>query len=133
MIVSDLARIGVALSMLLVWTVLVDCLLSTLILSVFGSFFEAAKNAAVPNITGDRVFVAGCSLFFSRFLLMALGAALESDAATVDIRRPSWSMPDPPVDCVCLLSVVSTRGRDQKFPLRLQRLTLRRTPSQLSD
>ena len=79
MIVSDLARIGVALSMLLVrrpedlWI----AYLSILILSIFGTFFEAAKNAAVPNITGDRDLLAGNALMFSsRFLLMALGAAL---------------------------------------------------------
>ena len=79
MIVSDLARIGVAFSMLLVrrpedlWIAYI----STLILSVFGAFFEAAKNAAVPNITGDRDLLPGNALMFSsRFLLMALGAAL---------------------------------------------------------
>lgn len=79
MIVSDIARIGVALSMLLVrrpedlWIAYT----STLILSFFGAFFEAAKNAAVPNITGDRDLLAGNALMFSsRFLLMAFGAAL---------------------------------------------------------
>jgi hypothetical protein len=79
MIVSDIARIGVALSMLLVrrpedlWIAYT----SSLILSFFGAFFEAAKNAAVPNITGDRDLLAGNALMFSsRFLLMAFGAAL---------------------------------------------------------
>ena len=56
MIVSDIARILVALSMLLVrrpedlWIAYV----STVVLSFFGAFFEAAKNAAVPNIAGER-------------------------------------------------------------------------------
>jgi MFS family permease len=47
------------------------------LLSFFGAFFEAAKNAAVPNITGERDLLAGNALMFSsRFLLMSLGAAL---------------------------------------------------------
>ena len=79
MIVSDLARIVVALSMLLVrrpehlWIAYA----STVLLSFFGAFFEAAKNAAVPNIAGERDLLAGNALMFSsRFLLMAFGAAL---------------------------------------------------------
>jgi len=79
MIVSDLARILVALSMLLVRTPedLWIAYASTVALSFFGAFFEAAKNAAVPNITGDRDLLAGNALMFSsRFLLMAFGAAL---------------------------------------------------------
>lgn len=79
MIVSDVARIFVALSMLLVrrpedlWIAYT----STVVLSFFGAFFEAAKNAAVPNITGERDLLAGNALMFSsRFLLMAFGAAL---------------------------------------------------------
>ena len=87
MIVSDLARVVVALAMLLVrrpedlWI----AYLCTVVLSFFGAFFEAAKNAAVPNITGDRDLLAGNALMFSsRFLLMAFGAALGGwTAATV--------------------------------------------------
>lgn len=87
MIVSDIARILVALSMLLVrrpedlWIAYA----STVVLSFFGAFFEAAKNAAVPNITGERDLLAGNALMFSsRFLLMAFGAALGGwTAATV--------------------------------------------------
>ncbi|HKE55299.1 MAG TPA: MFS transporter, partial [Pyrinomonadaceae bacterium] len=46
-------------------------------LSFFGTFFEAAKNAAVPNITGERDLLAGNALMFSsRFLFMSIGAAL---------------------------------------------------------
>jgi MFS family permease len=49
----------------------------TAALSFFGTFFEAAKNAAVPNITGERDLLAGNALMFSsRFLLMSVGAAL---------------------------------------------------------
>jgi MFS family permease len=79
MIVSDLVRVLVALGMLLVRTpddlwIAYAC---TVVLSLFGAFFEAAKNAAVPNITGDRDLLAGNALMFSsRFLLMAFGAAL---------------------------------------------------------
>jgi MFS family permease len=90
MIVSDLARVAVALGFLLVhrpedlWIAYV----CTALLSLFGAFFEAAKNAAVPNITGDRDLLAGNALMFSsRFLLMSFGAALGGwTAATVGYR-----------------------------------------------
>ena len=90
MIVSDLTRVVVALAMLLVrqpedlWIAYV----CTVVLSFFGAFFEAAKNASVPNITGDRDLLAGNALMFSsRFLLMAFGAALGGwTAATVGYR-----------------------------------------------
>jgi MFS family permease len=79
MIATDLLRVLVALTPLLVrrpedlWIAYV----STALLSFFGTFFEAAKNAAVPNITGDRDLLAGNALMFSsRFLLMSVGAAL---------------------------------------------------------
>ncbi len=79
MIASDLARVAVAIGFLLVrdpedlWI----AYLCTALLSFFGSFFEAAKSAAMPNITGERDLLAGNALMFSsRFLLMSLGAAL---------------------------------------------------------
>jgi MFS family permease len=79
MIATDLARALVALLLLLVhapedlW-IAYAC---TFLLSWFGAFFEAAKNAAVPNITGDSDLLAGNALMFSsRFLLMSFGAAL---------------------------------------------------------
>jgi MFS family permease len=79
MIVTDLLRVGVALAFLLVrgpedlWIAYV----ATILLSIFGVFFEAAKNAAVPNITGEQDLLAGNALMFSsRFLFMSLGAAL---------------------------------------------------------
>lgn len=79
MIVTDLVRVVVALGFLLVrrpedlWI----AYLCTGLLSFFGAFFEAAKNAAVPNITGERDLLAGNALMFSsRFLFMSLGAAL---------------------------------------------------------
>ncbi len=41
------------------------------------AFFDGAKNAAAPNIIGDDGLLAGTALMFSsRFLLMAVGAAL---------------------------------------------------------
>lgn len=87
MIVSDLARVAIAMGFLLVtkpedlWI----AYLCTALLSFFGAFFEAARNAAVPNITGERDLLAGNALMFSsRFLLMSLGAALGGwTAATV--------------------------------------------------
>jgi MFS family permease len=79
MIVTDVVRVFVALGFLLVrrpehlWIAYV----CTVLLSFLGAFFEAAKNASVPNITGERDLLAGNALMFSsRFLLMALGAAL---------------------------------------------------------
>jgi MFS family permease len=87
MIVSDFVRVAVALGFLLVsrpedlWIAYI----CTALLSFFGTFFEAAKNAAVPNITGERDLLAGNALMFSsRFLLMSFGAALGGwTAATV--------------------------------------------------
>jgi MFS family permease len=79
MIVTDLLRVLVALGFLLVrrpqdlWI----AYLCTALLAFFGAFFEAAKNAAVPNITGERDLLAGNALMFSsRFLLLSVGAAL---------------------------------------------------------
>src|ERR1044072_44994 len=79
MIATDLLRVAVALGFLLVrrpedlWI----AYLCTALLAFFGAFFEAAKNAAVPNITGERDLLAGNALMFSsRFLLMSIGAAL---------------------------------------------------------
>jgi MFS family permease len=79
MIATDLLRVLVALGFLFVrrpqdlWIAYV----CTALLSLFGAFFEAAKNAAVPNITGERDLLAGNALMFSsRFLLMSFGAAL---------------------------------------------------------
>src|SRR5918997_3257297 len=79
MIVTDILRVVVALGPLLVrgpqdlWI----AYLCTALLAFFGAFFEAAKNAAVPNITGERDLLAGNALMFSsRFLLLSIGAAL---------------------------------------------------------
>ena len=90
MIVSDIARVAVAFGFLLVHTAddLWIAYLCTALLSFFGVFFEAAKNASVPNITGERDLLAGNALMFSsRFLLMSFGAALGGwTAATVGYR-----------------------------------------------
>jgi MFS family permease len=90
MIVSDVARVVVALGFLFVrrpedlWI----AYLCTALLSLFHSFFEAAKSAAMPNITGERDLLAGNALMFSsRFLLMSLGAAIGGwTAASVGYR-----------------------------------------------
>jgi MFS family permease len=79
MIATDLARALIALTLLFVSRAedLWIAYLCTVLLSVFGAFFEAAKNAAVPNITGDRDLLAGNALMWSsRFLLMSFGAAM---------------------------------------------------------
>lgn len=84
MIWTDLARVGVALMFLLVsdpgdlWIAYV----ATVLLSTFGSFFEGAKNATTPNLTGRDGILAGTALMFSsRFLLMAIGSGLGGWAA----------------------------------------------------
>ncbi len=90
MIVSDFARVAIAFGFLLVhsredlWIAYV----CTALLAFFSAFFEAAKNATVPNITGERDLLAGTALMWSsRFLLMSLGAALGGwTAATVGYR-----------------------------------------------
>lgn len=129
MIVSDLARVLVALAMLLVrrpedlWIAYV----CTVVLSFFGAFFEAAKNASVPNITGDRDLLAGNALMFSsRFLLMAFGAALGGwTAATVGYRAAFvvnaisfaasaysvWLIPDEQTRTVSRVQTVTSETR----------------------
>lgn len=86
MIATDLARVAVALIFLLVtssedlWIAYV----ATILLSTFGAFFEGAKNAATPNLTGQEGLLAGTALMFStRFLLMAIGSALGGWAAAI--------------------------------------------------
>ena len=86
MIITDLARVGVAIMFLLVqsgddlWIAYVG----TVLLSAFGAFFDGAKNAATPNLTGKEGLLAGTALMFStRFLLMAVGSALGGWAAYV--------------------------------------------------
>lgn len=84
MIVSDLVRVAVALAFLLVTSAedLWIAYLATVLLSTFGAFFEGAKNAATPNMTGKDGLLAGTALMFStRFLLMAIGSALGGFAA----------------------------------------------------
>lgn len=86
MIITDLARVGVALMLLLVthpgnlWI----AYLATMLLSTFGAFFDGAKNAATPNLTGKEGLLAGTALMFStRFLLMAIGSALGGWASAI--------------------------------------------------
>lgn len=84
MLVTDIARAIVALGFLLVrkpedlWIVYACTVASTLL----AAFFEAAKNASLPNIAGGRGLLAGNALMFSsRFLLMSVGAALGGAAS----------------------------------------------------
>ena len=79
MIVSDTARAVFALGFLLIggvedlWIAYTCSVVATLL----AAFFEAAKNAAMTNITGSEGLLAGNALMFSsRFLLMSVGAAL---------------------------------------------------------
>jgi MFS family permease len=84
MIWSDLTRVVVALAFLLVTSAedLWIAYIAMASLSAFGAFFEGAKNAATPNLTGKDGLLAGTALMFStRFLLMAIGSALGGFAA----------------------------------------------------
>lgn len=86
MIVTDLARVGVAMMFLLVTSAenLWIAYLATILLSTFGAFFDGAKNATTPNLTGKDGLLAGTALMFStRFLLMAIGSALGGWAAAI--------------------------------------------------
>ncbi len=86
MIFSDLSRVGVALIFLFVTSAenLWIAYLAMALLSTFGAFFDGAKNAATPNLTGKEGLLAGTALMFStRFLLMAIGSALGGWAAAV--------------------------------------------------
>lgn len=79
MIVSDAARAVVALGFLLVGSAhdLWFAYTCTIVATLLAAFFEAAKNAAMPNITSGEGLLAGNALMFSsRFLLMFMGAAL---------------------------------------------------------
>ncbi|MCA1589062.1 MAG: MFS transporter [Acidobacteria bacterium] len=86
MIATDLARVAVALVFLLVSSSedLWIAYTATVLLSTFGAFFDGAKTAATPNLTGPEGLLAGTALMFSsRFLLMAIGSALGGWAAAV--------------------------------------------------
>jgi MFS family permease len=79
MIASDCARAFVTLGFLFVrsaddlWIAYTCTAISGLLMA----FFEGAKNAAMPNLVGSSGLLAGNALLFSsRFLLMAVGAAL---------------------------------------------------------
>lgn len=79
MLATDLARAVVVLGYLFVdgpedlWLAYTCAITGT----VLASFFEAAKNASMPNIAGDRgLLAANALLFSSRFLLMSVGTAL---------------------------------------------------------
>ena len=67
MLATDVARAGVALMFLLVTSPenLWIAYLATVLLSVFGAFFEGAKNASTPNLTGKEGLLAGTALMFS--------------------------------------------------------------------
>ena len=79
MVITDLCRGFLALLFLFangaedLWLVFT----ASILISVCSAFFEGAKNASTPNITGRDGLLSGTALMFSsRFLLMAVGAAL---------------------------------------------------------
>ncbi|MBA3248171.1 MAG: MFS transporter [Pyrinomonadaceae bacterium] len=84
MLVTDAGRAVLACGFLLVrgpedlWIAYV----CTFAMTMLTAFFEAAKNAALPNIAGERGLLAGNALMFSsRFLLMSIGVALGGAAS----------------------------------------------------
>ncbi len=86
LIASDILRAGFALLFLLVvdesglWIAYG----ASVLLSGATSFFDGAKTAAVPNITGEDGLLSGTALMIStRFILMAVGAALGGVAALI--------------------------------------------------
>ncbi len=84
MIATDVFRALIALSFLLVHDAdqLWIAYFATVLLHGSGAFFEGAKNATAPNLTGKEGLLAGTALLFStRFLLMAVGSALGGWAA----------------------------------------------------
>ena len=86
MIATDLGRSVIALSFLMVTSPenLWIAYLATVFLHVFGAFFDGAKNAAAPNLSGKEGLLAATALLFStRFLLMAVGSALGGWAAAI--------------------------------------------------
>jgi len=121
MIVSDVVRFVVAFGFLLVhkeedlWI----AYLCTAVLALFTAFFEAAKNAAVPNITGDRDLLAGTALMWSsRFLLMSLGAALGGwTAVTVGYRAAFIVNAVSFLGSAWFVSLIPDRDTRQQVPL----------------
>jgi MFS family permease len=86
MIWTDVLRGLIALSFLLVTKAedLWIAYIATVLLHTLGAFFDGAKNAAAPNLTGKEGLLAGTALLFStRFLLMAIGSALGGWAAAM--------------------------------------------------
>ena len=86
MLVTDLLRVVIALAFILVdsrddlWI----AYSATILQATLGAFFEGAKNAATPNLTGKDGLLAGTALMFStRFLLMAIGSALGGWASAI--------------------------------------------------
>ncbi len=86
LLVSDILRGLFALIFLLastredLWIVFV----ASILVSGSSAFFEGAKNAAMPNITGNEGLLSGTALMFStRFVLMAVGAAFGGLAAAI--------------------------------------------------
>lgn len=86
MIAMDLTRAAVVLMFLFVTSEsdLWIAYIGTVMIALFGAFFDGAKNATTPNLAGKDGLLAGTALIFStRFLLMAFGAALGGWAAAV--------------------------------------------------
>ena len=79
MIAADLARAAVAIGFVFVTKpeLLPLAYVCAAIISALGAFFEAAKNAAMPNLAkGDELLTANSLMHATRFLQMTVGALL---------------------------------------------------------
>ncbi|MGA9995022.1 MAG: MFS transporter, partial [Pyrinomonadaceae bacterium] len=120
MLFADIARVVVVLGYLLVrrpedlWIAYVCSVASSLL----GALFEAGKNSATPNIVGDSGLLAGNALMFSsRFLLMAIGAAL-GGAVSARFGYKAAFVIDSLSFLVSAYSVWLIPGREMKQPSR---------------
>lgn len=138
MIVTDLARVAMALAFLLVTSPedLWIAYLATILLHTFGAFFDGAKNAAAPNLTGREGLLAGTALLFStRFLLMAVGSALGGWAAAVFGYETAFIINAASflVSAYTVWRIPEEATRDAQTASRISSLVPRRRSSQLME
>lgn len=132
MIWADLIRAGIVLSFLLITNVnnLWIAYLATVLISGFGAFFEGAKNASTPNMTGKEGLLAGTALIFSsRFLLMAIGAALGGFAAAFFGYQIAFVINSITflVSAICVWNIPEEATRDSETANRMADKTLQQS------
>lgn len=130
MIWADLIRAVVVLSFLLITNAenLWIAYVATIFISGFGSFFEGAKNASTPNMTGKEGLLAGTALIFSsRFLLMAIGSALGGFAAAFFGYQMAFVINSITflVSAICVWNIPEEATRDSETANRMADKTAR--------